>query len=167
VNTTEVTTLVAYNQWANRRLLAAACLLPGHAFEQDQGASAGSLKGTLVHILAGEWNWLRFWQGKPSTALPTPHDFPDAAAVAATFQPLEREQSAYASQLTEQDLRAHHRIRGAEYTLADLLHHAFNHSTYHRGQVALLLRQLGVAPPATDFRLFLDETGGQGSPGAA
>jgi uncharacterized damage-inducible protein DinB len=32
-----------------------------------------------------------------------------------------------------------------------------SHSTYHRGQVATLLRQLGQTPPTTDFLVFLGE----------
>ena len=41
-----------------------------------------------------------------------------------------------------------------EQTLGDLLTHVVNHSTYHRGQVATMLRQVGAAPPATDFLVF-------------
>jgi uncharacterized damage-inducible protein DinB len=33
-----------------------------------------------------------------------------------------------------------------------MLHHVFNHSTYHRGQLVTMLRQLGVEKlPSTDF----------------
>jgi uncharacterized damage-inducible protein DinB len=32
-----------------------------------------------------------------------------------------------------------------------------NHSTYHRGQVSLMMRQLGAEPTATDFHVFLVE----------
>jgi uncharacterized damage-inducible protein DinB len=32
-----------------------------------------------------------------------------------------------------------------------------NHGTYHRGQVATLLRQLGVQPPQTDLILYYRE----------
>jgi uncharacterized damage-inducible protein DinB len=35
--------------------------------------------------------------------------------------------------------------------------HVVNHSTYHRGQVATMLRQLGKTPQSTDYLLFLDE----------
>jgi uncharacterized damage-inducible protein DinB len=46
-------------------------------------------------------------------------------------------------------------LDAAAYTLGELIHHALNHSTYHRGQVALLLRQLGHTPPFTDYHDFL------------
>jgi uncharacterized damage-inducible protein DinB len=40
-----------------------------------------------------------------------------------------------------------------------------NHSTYHRGQVITLLRQLGAAVVATDFLVFIDQQGEAGDPG--
>jgi uncharacterized damage-inducible protein DinB len=35
-----------------------------------------------------------------------------------------------------------------------LVQHATNHGSYHRGQVAVFLRQLGVKPPTTDLVAF-------------
>ena len=37
------------------------------------------------------------------------------------------------------------------------MQHLANHSTYHRGQLALMLRLLDAEPLATDFHLFLLE----------
>ena len=45
------------------------------------------------------------------------------------------------------------------------MQHLANHSTYHRGQVALMMRQLNVEPLATDFHVFLVE--GQSEPPTA
>ena len=39
--------------------------------------------------------------------------------------------------------------------LADLLTHVANHGTHHRSQIALLLREEGIAPPASDFIFYL------------
>ena len=46
-------------------------------------------------------------------------------------------------------------IRTTEISLGNLMQHLANHSTYHRGQVALMMRQLSAEPVATDFHLFL------------
>ena len=40
--------------------------------------------------------------------------------------------------------------------LGETLVHIVNHGTYHRGQVATLLRQLGKIPASTDYLLYLD-----------
>ena len=39
--------------------------------------------------------------------------------------------------------------------LADLLTHLANHGTHHRSQIALLLREEGIAPPASDYFYYL------------
>lgn len=38
-----------------------------------------------------------------------------------------------------------------ENQVQQMLFHLINHSTYHRGQIALALRQAGITPPATDY----------------
>ena len=35
-----------------------------------------------------------------------------------------------------------------------LVQHVTNHGSYHRGQVAVFLRQLGLKPPTTDLVAF-------------
>ncbi len=39
-------------------------------------------------------------------------------------------------------------------TVGNILFHVINHSTYHRGQIALLFRQNGVEPLATDYIFY-------------
>jgi uncharacterized damage-inducible protein DinB len=39
-------------------------------------------------------------------------------------------------------------------TVRDILFHVVNHSTYHRGQLALEFKQLGVQPLSTDFIFY-------------
>jgi uncharacterized damage-inducible protein DinB len=46
-----------------------------------------------------------------------------------------------------------------EYELWKQMLHVVNHSSYHRGQVITMLRQLGAPPPTTDFLVFYDEMG--------
>ena len=86
-----------------------------------------------------------------------PEEFPAVPALAARWAELEQEQQAFVAGLTDEQLATTRRVRSYDYTLGELIHHLLNHSTYHRGQVVLLLRQLGETPPATDFRLFLTE----------
>jgi len=157
MNRQDVNTRFAYNQWANHRLLEAAGRLTVESFSKDLNASFGSLRGTLIHILWGESWWLRFWQD--GTFIPEfpPEEFPTVPALTASWAKLQQEQQAFVAGLTDEQLAATRLVRSHEYTLGELIHHLLNHSTYHRGQVVLLLRQLGATPPATDFRLFLTE----------
>lgn len=46
--------------------------------------------------------------------------------------------------------------KGSHYknTLAQIMTHVINHSTYHRAQIAARLRALNIAPPLTDYIAF-------------
>jgi uncharacterized damage-inducible protein DinB len=41
-----------------------------------------------------------------------------------------------------------------ENRLVDIVAHVINHSTHHRAQVSLKLRQLDIVPPPLDYVLF-------------
>ncbi|MFK7925569.1 MAG: DinB family protein [Bacteroidia bacterium] len=42
-------------------------------------------------------------------------------------------------------------------SLGDIMAHIVNHGTYHRGQVAMLLRNADISPVATDYIVYLRE----------
>jgi uncharacterized damage-inducible protein DinB len=42
-----------------------------------------------------------------------------------------------------------------------MLQHLVNHASYHRGQVATMIRQLGAKPIATDLIFFYRERAAQ------
>lgn len=154
----DIRLLIAYDEWANRRLLDAAVRLTPEAFSRELGASFGSISRTLIHIMWGEKRWLQFWLDGALLPDSPPTEFPNVASIVAAWSSLESERNTFAKNLSDERLRTTVMVRGEQYTLAELMQHVLNHSTYHRGQVALLLRQLGQAPPATDYRVFLTET---------
>lgn len=153
----QVRSLVAYNRWANTRLLQAVAGLGAEERERDMRASFGSLQGTLIHILWGERGWLHFWQHGAFVPRPTPGEYPDFASLRSAWAHHEDAYAAYLLGLTQAELDAPRPLDADPYTLGELVQHVFNHSTYHRGQVALLIRQLGYEPPSTDYHDFLAE----------
>lgn len=158
MNLQELWTWFDYNRWANRRLLAAVAEVPTADFDRDVGASFGSLKGTVRHLVWGERGWLRHWtQGSFGPDLSTA-ELPDLPAIAAEWARLESAQNGFVRGLTEEKLRAPHSVDGNAYVLGELLQHCLNHSTHHRGQVVQMLRQLGRTPPGTGLRQFLTES---------
>ena len=152
--------LVAYNRWANNRLLEAASALSVEELECDQRASFGSLHGTLIHILWGERGWLQLWQQGTFLPDPTAGDYPDLASIRSEWGRHDEAYATYLHGLTQAELDAPRAVRANTYALGELVQHILNHSTYHRGQVTLLLRQLGHKPPSTDYRRFLTEVRG-------
>ena len=160
MDTKDVRNLFAYDRWANTRLLDAAARLTPEEFGRDLGASFGSVRGTLIHIIRGEKLWLHRWVTGSRLPDAAPGDLPDCASLQEALSQWSAERSAFAEQLTDERLQSTMNIRGQEFTVADLIRHVTNHSTYHRGQVVLLLRQLGQTPPATDWALFVLESRG-------
>jgi uncharacterized damage-inducible protein DinB len=165
----DIQLLFAYGRWANNRVLEAASGLNAEQFTRDLGGSFCSVRDTLVHIVGGEWGWLTYWK-EPSHSpaflkdlwnrhdtLFNPAAFPDVASVRLKLTEIEKDQAEFVNRLTNESLDKMLPIRGTQVRLAHLMQHLANHSTYHRGQVALMMRQLGAKPLATDFHLFLVE----------
>jgi len=158
VNLQEARTWFAYNHWANRRLLAAVAELPAADFERDVGASFESMRGTLRHLVWGERGWLRHWTEGAFGPDLSPAELSDLPSIRAEWARLEAAQDAFVGGLTDGRLRERRPVDGNDYVLSELLQHCLNHSTHHRGQVVLMLRQLGRTPPGTGFRQFLTES---------
>jgi DinB family len=59
---------------------------------------------------------------------------------------------------TEQLLTKMLPIRTTQISFANLLQHLTNHSTYHRGQIALMMWQVGGKPMAIDFHRSCSKT---------
>jgi uncharacterized damage-inducible protein DinB len=135
MNTAEVRTLFAYNSWANQRLLDASLSLAPGQFTRDLQSSFGSIRDTLLHIMAGEWRWLQFWLGKPYDEEFRPEDYPDVAALERRWSTVSADQQRFLDDLMDDTLRATRVVRGAERPLSDTVQHVLTHSTYHRGQV--------------------------------
>jgi len=160
VNCVDVQLLYAYNRWANARLLDASSLLPDELLRRDVASSYRSIFETLRHIAWGEWLWLGRWQ-EQAPAGRNPLFCADLTALRPRWSEIERDQSQFISGLAPLDLDRSVSYENPAatrwtYSLRHMLHHVVNHSTYHRGQVAGMLRQAGTTPPATDFLLYLD-----------
>jgi uncharacterized damage-inducible protein DinB len=152
----------AYNEWATSRLLSAVLALPGEALHRDLGTSFGTLNATLVHMLKAEWLWLERFEGRNPSAVPELGESDGIGAIAERWREVARGQHAFLDSASDETLAAplaYTNLAGEPrvYALGDVLRHVVNHATYHRGQVASALRQLGAAAPSTDFTLFLDQ----------
>jgi uncharacterized damage-inducible protein DinB len=158
----ETSKLLAYNRWANARMLEPAGAVSLAEWDREVGGSFGSLHATLAHTYGAEWVWLERSRGVSPPSLPGPDDVPTPAALLEKWKALEVELAAFSRGLTGERLASpvtYANFQGETwtYTLADILFDLVNHSTYHRGQVATLLRQLGKTPVATDYVRFLDD----------
>jgi uncharacterized damage-inducible protein DinB len=154
--------LFDYNHWANQRALDAAAQLTDEQFAKPLGSSFSSVRDTLVHICGGEWIWHERFQGRSPSAIPNDSSIQTLAALREHWRPQAQKLLAFAGGVTQADLD-----RVLEYQTLNFglyknplwqsLQHLANHGTYHRGQVATLLRQLGAKPILTDMMHFYRE----------
>lgn len=154
--------LYEFNAWADRRTLESCAVLTPEQFTQDMKSSFHSVRDTLVHIFGAEWIWLERWQGRSPTAFPWAPNFPDHTGVRARWMEVERDLQRFVEGLTQEDLDKSLQVRtmaGGIYTqpLWEMMQHVVNHGSYHRGQLATMLRQLGAKPAAEDLILFYRE----------
>jgi uncharacterized damage-inducible protein DinB len=172
----DIQLLYEYDRWANNRLLQAVAALSADQFTHDLGGSFRSVRDTLVHIIGGEWIWLAYWKEPPHSstlladlrkrrdALFNPDAFSNVAAVQVKWAEVEKEQAEFVNRVTNESLEKMLPFRTTRIRLAHLMQHLANHSTYHRGQVALMMRQLNAEPMPTDFHVFLVEGRSEAAP---
>jgi uncharacterized damage-inducible protein DinB len=151
--------LLDYTVWANRRVLRAAATLTAEQFRSDGGSSHGGVRGTLTHIMGGEWIWLERFKGVSPERLLDEGEFLDIIALRERWKAVEQHRAAWFRALHERDVAATvHYVntegRAFEAPLWQLVQHVVNHSTYHRGQVVTLLRPFGVKLLPTDLVLW-------------
>jgi uncharacterized damage-inducible protein DinB len=142
--------LYAHLEWADQAAL--------RALQGAPGSLEKRALGLYAHVLGAEHVWLaRLEQRRPSVAV-----WPDIPL--AECATLSRENAAafhaFLAALTETGLdeqipyinSAGQHFRS---TVLDILVHVSLHGTYHRGQVALLVRDGGGKPAPTDFIAFV------------
>ena len=161
VDRTTLIELYRYHQWANGRLRETLGTLTLEQFTRDVGGSFRSMQELLVHMVAVDWIWERRCRGESPRAFLPLSEFPDFASVESRWLDVERAQTRLIEDVTDEALRvplAYVNVKGERwvYPLWQILLHVVNHGTYHRGQIAMLLRQLGVVPRSTDLLLLYD-----------
>ena len=145
--------LIDFNYWAKNRMIGAVSELTEEQFLRDLSSSFRSIRDTLVHMMSAERRWLSVWQANPVAPL-KPEDFPDVGLVASCWETVEHDMRSFAAALTDVDPSVSVPRPGGKvdfFPLSQLLQHVVNHSSYHRGQVATLIRQLGATPAKTDL----------------
>ena len=165
----DIRLLFQYDRWANRRVLKAASTLSDEQFTRPTSGSFHCVRETLLHMLGGEWIWLEYWRHPPESpaslsdlkakrdAVFSPEAFPNVDALQSKWIEVQSEQSEFVNRVDNESFARMLPFRRTRLSLMHLMRHVVNHSTYHRGQVALTMRQLGAEPMATDFHVFLLE----------
>ena len=152
----------SYDRWANARVLGVLAGVSPEAFVKDLGSSFGSIRNTAAHILSSEWAWLERWKGTSPKQMLDPLSFPAVATLQSRWAQVEQDLQHFLQALSQERLEAelgYFNLQGEAVTLPlwQQMLHLINHSSYHRGQITTMLRQVGVKPVSTDLIAFYRE----------
>ena len=143
--------LFAYNDWANRRIVT--------ALKENESERARQI---LAHLLISEKEYFERLYGKDSTGF----DFWQNLSIEECGA-LNRETAESYEKLLRRfeeeglDLKARYKTsEGVAYenTFREMLTHVLFHSSIHRGNIILKLREEGFTPPKIDYIIYLRET---------
>jgi uncharacterized damage-inducible protein DinB len=150
-----------YNVWANKRVIDVLLKQDDEVLDKPVESSYPSLRATAYHIWGAEFLWLQRLQLTENPVyMPDifKGSFADACSdwqrVSEVFvEFIDRKYDDKALEHVMQYYNSEKRsFKNPEYLS---LHHVFNHSTYHRGQLITMMRQLNISPiPNTDFTTF-------------
>ena len=141
-----------YHQWATERTLESCEKLSFEELTKDLGGSFPSLRETLVHCLFADGVWFHRVQGLAYTK-PKPEDFSSVSDLKAAWQPLFTSWIGLIDQTDPEKVLQYSALDGQPFksSFEEIVRHVVNHGSYHRGQVAMMLRLLGHAPIQTDW----------------
>ena len=162
-----VRTLYRHADWANEAVFDAAEGLTPEQWLAPGTAGHGSIRDTLVHLVACQRAWLGWWDGsmtpEQSFHLIDPADLPDVASVRAAWREVARSTEAFLDRLTEADCGRHYSHtfpwdnQSFSKPLWTMLLHVASHGTQHRSEAAAMLTAHGRSPSYLDFFGFVIE----------
>jgi uncharacterized damage-inducible protein DinB len=117
----------------------------------------------LFHLHQVQWAFLSMWRGEERPAWREFSDLPDFASLAAWAREYHQQLPEHLASVREDELNEVREVpwrrwventigrAPAPSTMAETMLQVSQHSTYHRGQVNMRLRERGIEPPLTDF----------------
>jgi uncharacterized damage-inducible protein DinB len=159
MNKKEIQIIFEYDKWADLKMFEVVGALSGEQYKKNLNSSFGGIQGTFVHILSANKVWLNRWTGNEPEPLLI-ENFPDIKILKKQWDTYQCDISNFVQGLTEEKLNSSLRykdFKGKTYDelLYQLIQHKVNHSTYHRGQMVMMLRQLEMPVVSTDLISYI------------
>jgi uncharacterized damage-inducible protein DinB len=136
--------LYQYNAWANQRVIGVL---------NKQNVSDEKILSLMGHVVAAQYLWLHRIKGLPPAQVKLwgEYTLPQVTAMAEEVGKLWLEfvesNDNFDRELTYTNYVGDPYVNNVE----SIMMHLVNHSSYHRAQIALLMRQKGLEPINTDF----------------
>lgn len=155
VSRTMLEGIYQHSRFANARLLDQAAQLTDEELDAERPGMFGSIRTTLQHMMQAQHGWLRRVQELDPVAPWDADAFPTIADLHNQWDALDAENLAYIATLTDEQLME--RITMCSWSgwvmeaprWQALIHQAF-HQHQHRGEIAMVLTNLGHSPGELD-----------------
>jgi uncharacterized damage-inducible protein DinB len=147
---------VRYNSWANEQLQVWMRNADETVARKEVESSFSSLYQTSVHLWNAEFGWLTLLRGEKWES--PGKDFKgDFSTMCSQWLSASKAFQEYVEQMEDADFSVSYpRSDSKRMSAIEIIMHVCNHSTYHRGQLITIGRQLGLPkPPRTDFIYFI------------
>jgi uncharacterized damage-inducible protein DinB len=148
----DVATLLRYNRWASDRIL-------------DTMQSADDVPERAVELFSHLLRAQDVWYGRVAGTDHANLDFWATDSLPACAKRLAASTRRWQAVLDDRadaldQPIAYENSKGTSFEtpLRDILTHVVNHGTHHRAQIALVLREADISPPATDYIFYRRET---------
>lgn len=160
-----IRSMFRYSDWANERVLESALGVAEADLDRPMDVGPGSMRRTLLHILAGEDVWLRRWMGQIETRWPDERERAGVSEIAERLRAVWARREVFVESLPDgaagrvQDYRD---SKGGLFraSLGDMLLQGCVHSIHHRAQAVNILRRLGAAAPELDYMMRVRQPSG-------
>ncbi len=153
-----IQTMARYNRWMNQRIYESCARLSDEERKCDLGAFFKSIHGTLNHLLLADRIWMGRFTEEPFHAKSLDQElYADFTDLRSERESEDNRIMKWMASLSQQDVNgdlAYTSLVNPEpqvFPFQLVLSHFFNHQTHHRGQVTVLLSQLGVDVGVTDL----------------
>jgi len=152
--------LAAYNLWANQKLSEVVLALPAEKQQEEVPSSFSSAYKTLLHIWDAESIWWQRMKLQEYPSLPSGQFKGDIKDLSRELNLQDQQWLDWIGNASEAGLDhvfQYYTLKKEAFKqpVYQVAMHVFNHSTYHRGQLVNILRQLGLEKiPQTDLIIW-------------
>lgn len=152
-----VTRFIRYNLWANERLSSWLLSLDQTILYKDTGSSFGTIDRTLQHMVAAQLYWYDVIVNNRINDFDLPLKENSIEEVMTDLVTSSQRLTDSLSVMNDQQLLERVKASDSNQSRYEYILHVVNHSSYHRGQIVSMARELGVKGeiPVTDYDGYL------------
>jgi uncharacterized damage-inducible protein DinB len=149
-----------YNIWANNKIIECLLIHNEAILDKEVVSSFSTIRSTILHIWKAEMGWLSRLLGKDWDATRVKNFKGTAPEMFAAWQSTSVDFKNFVQENDlDQTILWGHTNEQIAIARREVAQTVFNHGSYHRGQIVVMMRQLGINKiPTTDYIAWRWET---------